>query len=108
MVEAGEVISLFAGRIGRRTSSPPQFGQVPEKWFCAQSAQNVHSNVQIIAAGEAGGRSQSQHSQFGLNASIISSIPPPSLAFSPPWRPVPLPPALLVLVASSPPRLIFL
>jgi len=36
----------------------------------AHSRQKVHSNVQIIAFLESGGRSQSQHSQFGRSWSI--------------------------------------
>ena len=36
----------------------------------AQSAQNVHSNEQIRASAAAGGRSLSQHSQPGRNASM--------------------------------------
>jgi hypothetical protein len=31
----------------------------------------VHSKEQIRASNEAGGKSRSQHSQFGLNSSII-------------------------------------
>jgi hypothetical protein len=37
----------------------------------AQSRQNVHSKEQIRASSEAGGKSRSQHSQFGLNSSIV-------------------------------------
>ena len=37
-----------ADEIGRRTSSPPQFGQMPWNMSSAQSAQNVHSYVQIL------------------------------------------------------------
>jgi hypothetical protein len=51
---------------------PPQFGQTPPNTHAAQSAQKVHSNLQIIASGASGGRSRSQHSQFGLNSSIGS------------------------------------
>jgi hypothetical protein len=43
VVEAGCLASLAAGRIGRRTSSPPQLGQTPLRRFSAQSAQKVHS-----------------------------------------------------------------
>jgi hypothetical protein len=30
-------------RVGRRSSTPPQFGHLPSSWPCAQAAQNVHS-----------------------------------------------------------------
>jgi hypothetical protein len=60
-----------AGRIGRRTSSPSQLGHLPEKTRSAQSAQKVHSKVQIIASVEAGGRLLSQHSQLGRRSSIV-------------------------------------
>jgi hypothetical protein len=35
--------------MGRRTSSPPQFGHLPFRASRAQSLQKVHSNEQIIA-----------------------------------------------------------
>ena len=73
-VGAGLASSFSAGRTGRRENSPPQFGQAPPKMFAAQSAQNVHSKVQIIASRECGGRSLSQHSQFGLSSSIAFSL----------------------------------
>jgi hypothetical protein len=69
-VDAGYFASMAAGRIGRREKSPPQFGQTPPKTVSAQFAQNVHSKVQIIASAASGGRSRSQHSQFGLSSSI--------------------------------------
>jgi len=40
----------------------------------AQSWQNVHSKEQIRASSEAGGKSRSQHSQFGRNSSIVFLI----------------------------------
>ena len=70
-VEAGNFASLSAGRIGRRTNSPPQFGQRPFSTPSAHSLQNVHSNEHIIASRKSGGRSRSQHSQFGRSASMI-------------------------------------
>src|SRR2546423_15513343 len=70
-VEAGNLASLSAGRTGRRTSSPPQFGQRPCSTPSAQPLQKVHSNEHIIASRESGGRSRSQHSQFGRSASIV-------------------------------------
>ena len=57
--------------MGRATKLPPQFGHLPARIWSAQFAQNVHSNEQILASGESGGRSLLQHSQQGL----ISSIP---------------------------------
>ena len=69
-VEAGKRSSAACGRIGRRTNSPLQFGQTPASTSPAQVAQNVHSNEQIRASCESGGRSRSQHSQFGLSVSI--------------------------------------
>ena len=46
-VEAGFFTSFAAGRMGRRTSSPPQFGQTKPSFAEAQSWQKVHSNVQM-------------------------------------------------------------
>ena len=69
-VDAGNRANLSAGRIGRRTNSPPQFGQRPLSTLSAQSAQNVHSKEQIRAARLSGGRSRSQHSQFGRNSNM--------------------------------------
>jgi hypothetical protein len=72
-VDGGYFSSLLAGRCGRSTKSPPQFGQTPPSFESTQSAQNVHSNVQIIASVDSGGKSLLQHSQFGRNSSIIFS-----------------------------------
>src|SRR5581483_7457782 len=69
----GFAASLWAGLIGRRTISPAQLGQrPPAKRVSTQAAQNVHSNEQIIASVDPGGRSLSQHSQFGLNSRVIA------------------------------------
>src|SRR3954447_3392463 len=65
--EAGYFASMAGGRIGRWTKLPLQFGQTPPNTVAAQSAQNVHSNVQMRASGLSGGRSRSQHSQFGFS-----------------------------------------
>jgi hypothetical protein len=70
-VAAGWRSNRSAGRIGRRTSSPVQLGQRPPSTLSAHSRQNVHSKEQIRASGEPGGRSRSQHSQLGLNSSIV-------------------------------------
>jgi hypothetical protein len=40
----------------------------------AQVEQNVHSKVQMRACALSGGRSRSQHSQLGFNASMNSSV----------------------------------
>lgn len=67
-------MSLAAGRIGRATKFPPQFGQMPWKTSAAQVAQKVHSKVQIRASVLSGGKSRSQHSQLGLNSSICAPL----------------------------------
>jgi len=72
-VDAGYFASIDAGRIGRATRLPPQFGQRPPSLLSTQSRQNVHSNEQIIASAAAGGKSLLQHSQFGLSSSIFAS-----------------------------------
>jgi len=63
------------GRIGRGTKPPPQFGQTLKSTLATQSAQKVHSYEQIRAIADAGGRSLSQHSQFGRNSSAIDFLP---------------------------------
>lgn len=57
-----------AGRIGRGAKPPPQLGQTLWRTSSTQAAQNVHSNVQMRASMADGGRSQSQHSQFGRSS----------------------------------------
>lgn len=77
-----------AGRIGLRSKGPPQLGHFPLTRVAAHSAQNVHSNEQIRASDDSGGRSRLQHSQFGF----ISSIDPSLTLFGKlpaPWRPLP-------------------
>jgi hypothetical protein len=69
-VDGGYFSSIAGGRRGRRTNSPWQFGQIPCSSVSTQVAQNVHSNVQMRASSESGGRSRSQHSQFGLSFNI--------------------------------------
>jgi len=70
-IEAGFFPSFSGGRMGRCTRLPPQFGQRPCSLVSAQWQQNVHSKLQIIASSEEGGRSLSQHSQFGRSSSIV-------------------------------------
>src|SRR5262245_51055938 len=73
-VDAGYSRSFSDGRRGRDTNSPPQFGQRPLSTSSAQERQKVHSNEQIRASAESGGRSRSQHSQFGRSWSIVLSL----------------------------------
>jgi hypothetical protein len=61
----------FAGLIGRGTNPPPQFGHTLWSLFSTQSAQNVHSKLQMRASNERGERSLSQYSQFGLSCSAM-------------------------------------
>lgn len=68
--EAGYFASAAAARRGRGCSSPPQLGQRPCNFACAQSAQKVHSNEQISASLESGGKSRLQHSQLGRSCNI--------------------------------------
>src|SRR5436190_10781854 len=69
-MEEGKRASMAAGRIGRATRFPLQFGQVPPSRVSTQSAQKVHSKVQMRASGLSGGRSRSQHSQLGRRLSM--------------------------------------
>jgi len=46
-VDAGYFASMAAGRVGRRTSSPLQFGHLKSSLDSAQLAQKVHSNVHM-------------------------------------------------------------
>ena len=68
-VEAGYCASFAAGRIGRRSSSPPQLGQRPASTPSAQLRQKVHSNEQTHASSESGGSALAQCSQMGRSAS---------------------------------------
>jgi len=74
VVEAGLFLSAATGRIGRGTKFPEQFGQKLLRTLSAHSAQNVHSKVQITASVDSGGKSLSQHSQFGRSSNI--GLPP--------------------------------
>ncbi len=73
MLDAGYFTRMASGRIGRGAKLPLQFGHAPPKTFVAQASQNVHSNVQMRASGLSGGRSRSQHSQFGLSSIILDT-----------------------------------
>jgi hypothetical protein len=72
-VDAGNFASFAAGRTGRLTSSPPQFGHTLCNSVSAQVRQNVHSKEHITASRVSGGRSRLQHSQFGFSLSIVGS-----------------------------------
>jgi hypothetical protein len=50
-------------------------GQTLPSFAVAQSAQNVHSNVQMRASVDSFGRSRLQHSQLGRSASTLSREP---------------------------------
>jgi hypothetical protein len=69
-VEAGYFASFAAGRRGRATSSPPQFGHLPRSTPSVHERQNVHSKEQMNASVDSGGRSRLQHSQLGRSCSI--------------------------------------
>ncbi len=62
---------FLAGRIGRGTNPPPQFGQTLPSPSSTQGAQKVHSNEQIRASRELGGSGLLQCSQLGLSSSMI-------------------------------------
>jgi hypothetical protein len=70
-VDAGNFCKPCNGRTGRRTSSPEQFGHRPFSFVFRHVSQNVHSNEQMNAVGDSGGRSLSQHSQLGRSSSIF-------------------------------------
>ena len=67
LVEGGLFVNAV---IGLFTKFPPQLGQRFFKIHLAQVIQNVHSNEQIKASTDSGGKSLSQHSQFGLNSNM--------------------------------------
>ncbi|CAN5670857.1 hypothetical protein BH11PSE12_BH11PSE12_26860 [soil metagenome] len=69
-VDGGFFAKRAAGRIGRGTKLPPQFGQIPFKVISTQAVQKVHSKEQICALAADGGKSQSQRSQLGRSCSI--------------------------------------
>jgi hypothetical protein len=60
-------------RVGRRISSPPQFGQIPFKLSRVQRSQNVHSKEQIVASRESRGNATSQRPQLLFISNIASS-----------------------------------
>jgi len=50
--DGGYLVKCFLGLMGRFVNPPPQFGHTFLKMVFAQSLQNVHSKVQIIASVE--------------------------------------------------------
>src|SRR5438093_2555442 len=66
--------------MGREQKPPPQFGQTLSSTFSTQERQNVHSNEQIIASVESGGRAVLQFSHVGLSSSIMPSVLPANRA----------------------------
>jgi hypothetical protein len=74
-----------AGRIGRGTKPPPQLGQTLYSLVSTQSAQKVHSNEQMRARVDRGGKSRSQYSQLGRSSKAMASslirIDPQSIGY---------------------------
>jgi len=61
----------LAGRTGRVSKPPPQFGQTFRSTVSTHERQNVHSKLQIIAFVASGGSDVAQFSQMGRSSSII-------------------------------------
>jgi hypothetical protein len=70
LVDAGLFFNALTGLMGRGTKLPPQFGHLLFRTPSTQLVQKVHSNVQMCASVDSGGKSLSQHSQFGLNSNM--------------------------------------
>jgi hypothetical protein len=62
-----------AGRTGRRSKPPAQFGHTFDRTVSTHSRQNVHSIVQIIASGASRGSGRLQFSHVGRSSSIVES-----------------------------------
>lgn len=71
---AGYCCSISAGRVGRKTKSPRQFGHTPLSSPSQHSAQNVHSKVQIRASGEPLGNDRPQRSHSARNSMIAIDV----------------------------------
>ena len=65
-------VQSWAGRMGRRSKPPPQFGHTFDRTALTQSRQNVHSYVQIIASVALGGSGRLQFSQVGRSSSMFA------------------------------------
>ena len=70
LVDAGLFFNASTGLLGRGTKLPPQLGHILFRTPSTQLVQKVHSNVQMCASVDSGGKSLSQHSQFGRNSNI--------------------------------------
>jgi hypothetical protein len=73
-------VQSWAGRTGRRSKPPPQFGHTLDRTALTHSRQNVHSYVQFIASIAVGGSGRLQFSQVGRSSSMSHSgtvRPPP-------------------------------
>jgi hypothetical protein len=64
---------FLAGRTGLAQNPPPQLGQTLPRTRSTHARQNVHSNEQIIASVESGGKGWLQCSQVGRSSSIEGS-----------------------------------
>lgn len=73
VVDAGNLANFEAGRLGRASSSPPQLGHWSASVLAAHDTQKVHSNEQMRASVDSGGKSLLQHSQLGRSSSIRGS-----------------------------------
>ena len=73
--EGGFNASSAAGRRGRRTSSPSQFGQTRCRTSRAHGPHQVHSIEQIQTSSSSTDRSASQHSQLGRSSSTAAIYP---------------------------------
>jgi hypothetical protein len=67
-------LRLMAGLTGRAEKPPPQLGHTFCKTSFTQSSQKVHSNVQIMASVESGGKALLQCSHEGRSSSIQTSL----------------------------------
>ena len=72
LVDAGYLANFDNGRRGRTTNSPPQLGQTPASTPFTQAAQKVHSNEQMRAELDPGGKSALQHSQLGRSCNMVN------------------------------------
>ena len=78
-VEAGNFASLPSDGSGDGRAPRRNWDRRPRS-LRVQSTQNVHSNVQIRASAESGGRSRSQHSHPGRISSMVPSYGNPRRA----------------------------
>jgi len=70
-VDAGYFSNLLAGRMGRFSNPPPQFGQICCKTVSTQVVQKVHSKLQMCASLLSGGKALLQFSQVGFNINMF-------------------------------------